>query len=673
MRENPTNKAITHLIINTKASFNHLFGWGTPLVSRLRAFFLLFFTPITIVLFWLTIAESDTALWRHTFRVCMSGFVGFFTNYIAIKMLFHPKEPLPITKWQGLVPKNKARLGLKIGEEVQNKLLSPDAIAAHVADRRLFEKASTSLLRKARAWIDDDSSRDRMKIVVGTFIQNIGRENLDDIMEKALNNSAKALISRKTVKSLLDFLRDSIRKMLTNNQLREKLSNAIDRLTGSFLLTDEGPVAILINNGIDDLKDLLKNSSVRRQVGSFLLDNVRKLKDSHVEEFSNRILGNLEKRLSNYRETGKLVDSISGWLTGILNNPEVVQFVSQEICSLLESNSDTLGRQISDKFKNSGNFLERMAKKTFIADSWIIDAIRNMGESEEFQATVSDLLQERADVSKLLSNSGSRAKLISYLSKSRHKVIFWCKKNGVPLLEKAIDNLIASENTWEFLIGAVDKFSEEISLTVRKHLPEVMSYIRELLERQHIGESVLQYISDHESEILERISSPDTAEKIQAYINENKEKLTELIDAKLRPLLLEQSRKLLSSETFWKWIEAQLNRMIPLLSSKLRKFVQSESMKKRVEKYLPEVSKSLKISEIVEGEVGKFTTDDLENMISNVSGDNLAGIEVFGGILGLVAGTLTIANEAWYIPAGVILVVVVWLLGEMIIKKVKAT
>ena len=660
------NKAVKNLKLN----FYDLFGRNTPLLSRLRAFFLLFFLPITMGLFWLSIAEADVALWRYAFRICMSGFVGFFTNYIAIKMLFHPKEQLPISKWQGLVPRNKGQLGVKIGEEVQNKLLSPEAIASHVADRRLFEKASTSLLRKARGWIDDVSNRERIKQTVGGFIQKAGKENLDDAVEKFLRYTVKSIGNRKTVKWFLDFLSESLCNMLTNKSLRLSISAAIDRLTGS-LLADDGPVATLISNGIDDLKTLLKRSSVRKKVGVFLLDNVRKLKESHIEELSNRILANLEKRLSNYRETGKLVDTLSDWLTGILTKPEVVEFVSHEFCSLLESNSDTLGMQISEKFKNTGNFLEKAVKKTLITDSSIVSAIRNLGTSEEFEATVYDLLEEKADISELLATSGSRMKLIRYLSKNRRKIVSWCTQNGVPLLEKAIDNLIASEGTWEFLIDTVEKFSDEISSTARKHLPEVMSYIRDLLERQKIGDSVLQYISDHESEILDRITSPDTAEKLETYINDNKQKIIELIEEKLRPLLLRQAQKLLSSDAFWVWLESQLNRIIPLISAKLRRYVQSDSLKKRVEEYLPEISARLKISEIVEGEIDKFTTDDLESMISNVSGDNLAGIEVFGGVLGLAAGTLTIANEAWFIPAGVFMFVVLWLLGEMLIKKAR--
>lgn len=43
-------------------------------------------------------------------------------------------------------------------------------------------------------------------------------------------------------------------------------------------------------------------------------------------------------------------------------------------------------------------------------------------------------------------------------------------------------------------------------------------------------------------------------------------------------------------------------------------------------------------------QVTKFSTDELAEMINEVSGENLTGIEVFGGFLGLASGTLTVVS-----------------------------
>lgn len=59
--------------------------------------------------------------------------IGYFTNYIAVKMLFHPRNPitvgghtLPFTP--GIIPKRKAELGSAIGAAVQEELFGEQEI-----------------------------------------------------------------------------------------------------------------------------------------------------------------------------------------------------------------------------------------------------------------------------------------------------------------------------------------------------------------------------------------------------------------------------------------------------------------------------------------------------------------------------------------------------------------
>jgi uncharacterized membrane protein YheB (UPF0754 family) len=56
----------------------------------------------------------------------ISAFIGWFTNWIAIKMLFHPKEPkkfLFIT-FQGVFPKRQRQFAEKLGKMVSTQLIS---------------------------------------------------------------------------------------------------------------------------------------------------------------------------------------------------------------------------------------------------------------------------------------------------------------------------------------------------------------------------------------------------------------------------------------------------------------------------------------------------------------------------------------------------------------------
>jgi uncharacterized membrane protein YheB (UPF0754 family) len=48
----------------------------------------------------------------------LSAFIGWFTNWILLKMLFHPKEPKIIAgfRLQGIFPKNQGLLAEKTGK-----------------------------------------------------------------------------------------------------------------------------------------------------------------------------------------------------------------------------------------------------------------------------------------------------------------------------------------------------------------------------------------------------------------------------------------------------------------------------------------------------------------------------------------------------------------------------
>jgi len=56
----------------------------------------------------------------------ISAFIGWFTNWIAIKMLFHPREPKKILgiTFHGIFPKRQQQFAEKLGKLVSEELLS---------------------------------------------------------------------------------------------------------------------------------------------------------------------------------------------------------------------------------------------------------------------------------------------------------------------------------------------------------------------------------------------------------------------------------------------------------------------------------------------------------------------------------------------------------------------
>jgi uncharacterized membrane protein YheB (UPF0754 family) len=64
----------------------------------------------------------------------ISAFIGYFTNWIAIKMLFHPRKPLRVAgiTLQGVFPKRQQQFAEKLGRLVSQELLSFTDIEAKI-------------------------------------------------------------------------------------------------------------------------------------------------------------------------------------------------------------------------------------------------------------------------------------------------------------------------------------------------------------------------------------------------------------------------------------------------------------------------------------------------------------------------------------------------------------
>lgn len=72
----------------------------------------------------------------------ISAFIGWFTNWIAIKMLFHPREPKKImgVTLHGIFPKRQKVFAEKLGKLVSNELLSFDDIQQKITSPENLKK-----------------------------------------------------------------------------------------------------------------------------------------------------------------------------------------------------------------------------------------------------------------------------------------------------------------------------------------------------------------------------------------------------------------------------------------------------------------------------------------------------------------------------------------------------
>jgi len=127
----------------------------------------------------------------------IGSLIGYFTNFIAVKMLFYPRKEvkvfghrLPFTP--GVIPKGKPRLAHAIGKAVGETLITKEDIEARILSPEISRKLTDAVFEKLSAPIKDSL---------------ISITNLPENMYEDGKNKIAELISRDVLDSLkkIDF------------------------------------------------------------------------------------------------------------------------------------------------------------------------------------------------------------------------------------------------------------------------------------------------------------------------------------------------------------------------------------------------------------------------------------------------------------------------------------
>ena len=140
----------------------------------------------------------------------IAAIIGWLTNYLAVKMLFHPKVPINVLgiSIQGVFPKRQKKLAEKLGSLVANELFTIGDISKKIEDIAKSEKSTELIGKRIEKTI-------RNKLVKS--FPMLAMFLTDDMVEKVTN-----LFKSELQDFLTDFSQD-IRKRLEKSIDVEKL------------------------------------------------------------------------------------------------------------------------------------------------------------------------------------------------------------------------------------------------------------------------------------------------------------------------------------------------------------------------------------------------------------------------------------------------------------------
>ncbi len=346
---------------------------------------------------------SQLPCWPYLIPPLAGAIIGYFTNYLAIRMLFRPltkkyflRIPLPLTP--GIIPARRQELARRIGdmvgdhiltrEVILKKLQSPavdDALYRWVAERfnsiishdfgpglSLLPEKSMALWKNwwGRGWrqayiiVDYVSEHPDLKLFLNTPIAEFSRRLLNSDIKTLLPEELRCEFTRKLPRLLQEGLQSS--------SLSNWLENEIDRVTQGFVTSEKSLGEILpaelqtafmqeIHRELPDLLTRFSRLLYDPEIRDGLKLRLHQGINVYIENmgFWRRLLTSMAMSDEEIKEKiDKLVDDVAQDLAVSLQQPpwqeKVFNLLSERMAAFLEMSPASLAGRLSFVRVNRG-------------------------------------------------------------------------------------------------------------------------------------------------------------------------------------------------------------------------------------------------------------------------------------------------------------------------------
>ena len=323
--------------------------------------------------------------------------IGYITNWLAIKMLFRPREAkyifgmkLPFTP--GLIPKEKSRIANKVGETVGTHLLNSDSLSKALKDDKIKSKFNEVAKEKINQVINSNSTlEESLKNTLGenyyalkgNMINNIAKTILESIQEEEFKNKLKFYIVD-PIKERLNKNPEKIIDFINSNKFREVIINTLEEektrdIIGKALLKEvktlekedltieevipenikpyiEEYVKSQKDTLVDIIKNLLRDDEVSHKIKSAINDNIPSIVSMFLsgDVIYGKLVSLVDKSLSEEENKEYICDAALAFVHESMKKKvsDVINTVGEE---KLEVISDALGDKISKKLNTEEN------------------------------------------------------------------------------------------------------------------------------------------------------------------------------------------------------------------------------------------------------------------------------------------------------------------------------
>ncbi len=161
--------------------------------------------------------------------VSVSGLIGFFTNWLAITMLFHPRKRRPILG-QGLIPAQRDRVIFRLAKAVSEELINEEIIKQKIEESGVIPKYRELALNVTHGVLEDPDFRDDLKHLTADYVDTVlgseaVRKKIVDFTIQKLEEYTSQSLSGLAIKAY---------RFLNEDDFKRRIDQAVQQLPQSL-------------------------------------------------------------------------------------------------------------------------------------------------------------------------------------------------------------------------------------------------------------------------------------------------------------------------------------------------------------------------------------------------------------------------------------------------------
>ncbi|MGD1889397.1 MAG: DUF445 domain-containing protein [Cyclobacteriaceae bacterium] len=164
----------------------------------------------------------------------IAALTGWITNYIAIKMLFHPREKVKVLffELQGIFPKRQKKLAEKLGKVVADELFSMDDVRTAITDPANMDEVHQVIDQKLDEFLEERMMEsmpmlyvfmsDEMRVKIKATLQKELQAMLPELISSFADRIEREVDVEKTVyEKVVNFSTDKLEEILYSIMRKE--------------------------------------------------------------------------------------------------------------------------------------------------------------------------------------------------------------------------------------------------------------------------------------------------------------------------------------------------------------------------------------------------------------------------------------------------------------------